>query len=120
VVVDQLADDSDLRGRPNTGHRNDSGKEPLELYELGAQIADGRRTHRDRFHAVSGRRPDKLYGSGYVSRLSDEARNGRDADDQRLWRAVRVGQAFIRAVSDVLRRNTRKPEAGRIVSFRER
>jgi len=92
VVVDRLADNSRLGGCPNTGHRNGAGKESLELHELGAQIADGHRTHRDRFHAVSGRQPDKLYGSGYVSRLSDEAQPKCDADNKTFRRPVCVDQ----------------------------
>jgi len=38
-----------LEGCPNTGHRNDGGKEPLELHDLDAQIADGRLIYRGSF-----------------------------------------------------------------------
>lgn len=53
----------------NIGHRDGAVQEPLELHELGAPGADGRRAQRDRVHAVPGRRPGKLHGSGHVRRL---------------------------------------------------
>ncbi|CAI6348057.1 unnamed protein product [Macrosiphum euphorbiae] len=95
MVVGCLADDTGRRGCTNTGSRNDSGQEPLELHEFSAQVADGRRKHGDRFHAISRRRPGQLHGGGHFRRLPVEARYGRDADDPGIWRSVRVDEYLV-------------------------
>jgi len=112
VVVGRPADDAGRGGCPNTGRRNGSGQEPLVLHEIVAQVADGRRTHGDRFHAISRRRPGQLHGGGYVRRLPDEARYGRDTGDPSIWRSVRVYESHVRAGSNLLRFGLRQPEAG--------
>lgn len=101
----------------NPSDRDRVREKSLELHERSAQGVDGQRTQRYRFHAVSGRRPGELHGSGHFRAVPGPGRQGTRANDnvfqhllERDWFWIFPGQDGLRR-SGQKRSDERNPEA---------
>lgn len=109
-LVGRTMDDNAGGGqREDFGCGDGAGPESLELHERRAPVADGRRSPRDRVHAISGRRPGQLHGGGHVVRrfpVDFRRRHCRAVDRARP--AVRADGRIGRFEPTVLRRGVRR------------